>query len=226
MTAADHAPSYLAPDLPTGLPTVEIPVVDATDDSLRGLGAVAACAEHAVEIVRWPAQDWRPVDTDSGDQGGTTEGVFEVAWRGQVLCARNTAVGGEYILGYGTDPAEASEDADTALEHVLLWHANYHPDGGQLFWPLAPEPFVVTLAPPGDGVTPDQFTAFRSDGRFGIYINPGVWHDGVFPLARRGRWLTRQGRVHARVSCDFAREFNCLLRLPLARRATSSGKSP
>jgi len=29
-----------------------------------------------IEIVRWPAPGTRPVDPDTGDQGGTTEGVF------------------------------------------------------------------------------------------------------------------------------------------------------
>jgi hypothetical protein len=42
-----------------------------------------------------------------------------------------------------------------------------------------------------------------------------VWHEGVFPCAPRGRFLDRQGRVHARVSLDFAREFGCLLEVAL-----------
>ena len=33
---------------------------------------------------------------------------------------------------------------------VLLWHMNYHPDGGQLFYPLENQPFVVPAALPGD----------------------------------------------------------------------------
>lgn len=223
--AGPAPPNYLEPGLPAGLPTVDVPVVDATSESLEGLGAVARSAEHPVEIVRWPAQGWRAVDSDSGDEGGTTEGVFEVAWQGQVLYAGNSAVGGRYVLGYGTDPARAREDADGPVDQVLLWHANYHPDGGQVFWPLSPEPFVVPLAPPGDDVTPDQFVAFRSDGTYGIYVRPGVWHDGAFPLGRRGRWLTRQGRVHARVSCDFAREFGCLLRVALAHSPASAARA-
>lgn len=31
-------------------------------------------------------------------------------------------------------------------KRVLLWHANYHPDGGQLFFPLDSTPYVVQLA--------------------------------------------------------------------------------
>ena len=73
---------------------------------------------------------------------------------------------------------------------------------------------MVPLALPGDDVTPQQFVAFYCDGSRGLYIHPGIWHEGVFPL-RPGRFFVRQGRVHARVSVDFAREFGCLLRVPL-----------
>jgi len=63
-------------------------------------------------------------------------------------------------------------------DSVLLWHVNYHPDGGQLFWPLDGKPFVVPVALPGDDVKPEDFVAFRSDGSFGIYIHPNIWHEG------------------------------------------------
>jgi hypothetical protein len=41
----------------------------------------------------------------------------------------------------------------------------------------------------------------------------------VFACAEAGVFLDRQGAVHARVSCEFPREFGCLLvaELPLAR---------
>jgi ureidoglycolate hydrolase len=97
---------------------------------------------------------------------------------------------------------------------VLLWHANYHPDGGQLFYPLDGQPFVVPLALPGDDVRPEDFVAFWFDGSKGLYIHPDIWHEGVFP-PRAGRFYDKQGKVHARVSVDFAREFHCLLRVPL-----------
>ena len=51
-------------------------------------------------ITRWPAKGWRPVDTDSGDDGGTTEGTFHSQWKGDILYGSNEAVGGKYILGY------------------------------------------------------------------------------------------------------------------------------
>jgi hypothetical protein len=37
----------------------------------------------------------------------------------------------------------------------------------------------------------------------------------VFPVAPSGRFFDKQGRVHARVSCDLANEFGILLNVPL-----------
>ena len=207
---------YLHPDLPAGLRRATIPVVDATDENLRGYGRLvddrAACE---IEIVRWPAQGRRPVDADSGDEGGTTEGVFVSEWRGDVLYGRNEAVDGHYILAYATAPEDARTDHSRDPERMLLWHANYHPDGGQLFFPLDRARYFVPLALPGDDVTPEAFVCFRVEGARGLYIHPNVWHEGVF--ARRGmqRFFDKQGAVHARVSVDFAREFGCLLEAAL-----------
>jgi hypothetical protein len=196
-----------------------VPVVTATAESLKGYGRpVADFAAEPIEIVRWPAQGWRPVDPDTGDQGGTTEGIFSFWWQGEVLHGRNDAVGDSYLIGWCRDPAEASEDAAAPdRSQVLLWHVNYHPDGGQLFFPREPVPFIVPLALPGDDLAPDRFTAFYCDGSFGVYIHPGVWHEAVLPLADAASFDDRQGRVHARVSANLVAEFGTYLRVPLAR---------
>jgi Ureidoglycolate lyase len=210
------APDYLNPDLPAGLRRVRLPVVDATDDNLRGYGRLVddrtACR---IEIVRWPAQGTRPVDTDSGDEGGTTEGTFVSEWKGDVLFGRNEAVDGHYILAYATEPGEAQTSHARPPAQMLLWHCNYHPDGGQLFFPLDAQDYLVPLALPGDDVRPEQFVCFRVDGRRGLYIHPNVWHEGVFALTGTQRFYDSQGAVHARVSVDFAREFGCLLEVPI-----------
>jgi ureidoglycolate hydrolase len=70
------------------------------------------------------------------------------------------------------------------------WHANYHPDGGPLFFPLDPRPFYVPLALPGDDVTPERFVCFRFDGRRGLYIHPNIWHEGVFAARGSGEPTT------------------------------------
>jgi ureidoglycolate lyase/seryl-tRNA synthetase len=214
---------YLHPDLPAGLKRVRMPVVDATPESLLGYGRLiddpAACR---VEIVRWPARGRRPVDADTGDQGGTTEGVFVSEWQGDILYGRNEAVAGHYILGYGEAPEVARTDHADPPRRVILWHANYHPDGGQLFFPLDQRPFYVPLALPGDDVTPERFVCFRFPGAQGLYIHPDIWHEGVFALAGSQRFFDQQGAVHARVSVDFAREFGCLLEAPIGGDAPCS----
>jgi hypothetical protein len=197
-----------------------MPVVDATAERLEGYGRLVAAPENCeIEIVQWPARGVRPIDAGTGDQAGTTEGVFASEWRGDVLYGRNEAVDGHYILAYARPPEHAREDHDRPPDRMLLWHANYHPDGGQLFFPIEPRPFYVPLALPGDDITPEKFVCFRFDGRQGLYIHPDVWHEGVFARSGMQRFFDRQGAVHARVSVDFAREFGCLIEAPIEGRS-------
>jgi len=207
---------YLNPNIPPNLKRVTIPIVEATDESLEGYGCLVNDPHtFPVKIVRWPAKGWRPVDSDTGDEAGTTQGVFVSEWRGDILFGRNEAVGGHYIIGYGTEPGAAREDHAETPRELLLWHANYHPDGGQLFFPLENKPFLVPLALPGDDVKPEQFVCFRFDGTRGLYIHPDVWHEGVFALAGTQRFFDKQGAVHARVSVHFPGEFGCLVKVDL-----------
>jgi ureidoglycolate lyase len=199
----------------------ETPVVLATDESMAGYGCtVDDPYEFPIEIVRWPARGWRPVDENSGDQGGVTEGRFEFWWRGETLYARNHAVGDSYLFGWSTWPEAASDVAVSSpppppRRRALVWRANYHPDGGQLFFPLNGERFAVPLALPGDHVQPRDFVTFWCDGTRGLYVHPDVWHGAVVPFDDRASLLDRQGRVHARVSVDFPKEFGCYLSVPL-----------
>ena len=188
------------------LPQIEAPLVVASDDTLEGYGCVVSDpATIEIEIVTWPAQGWRPVDEGTGNEGGTTEGIFEFWWEGDVLHGRNNAVGDQYVLGVG-------ENNRTAIS---IGHANYHPDGGQLFMPLGGEPFVIPLAMPSDDLSLEDFVAFYSDGRYGVYIHPGVWHEAVFSANERSSFFDKQGKVHARVSAHFESEFGTRLWFPL-----------
>jgi hypothetical protein len=218
MTSVDP----LHPDIPRGTRILEVPLVRAGRVALKGFGEIVRDPKrHKVEIVPWPARGWRTLDAGTGDEGGTTEGVFACAWKGNQLIGRNEAVGGRYVLGLRDSPEAVRPgtrltDSNRSEGRVLLWHCNYHPDGGQFFWPLDGKPFVVPAAPPGDDLKPEDFIAFWSDGSFGIYLHPGIWHEGPFPVTPSGRFFDKQGKVHARISCDLAREFGVLLgvRLP------------
>ena len=215
-----NAPTYIfeAHEKPS-LPLVEVPLVEASDETLEGYGYLVEKADDCeVEITRWPAQGWRPVDEGTGDEGGTTEGIFEGLWKGDILTGRNDAVCGDYVLGWSCDPQQASAEVQTVpRSRVLLWHLNYHPDGGQLFFPLEPKPFVVPLALPGDDLKPEDVVAFWCDGSRGLYIHPSIWHEGIFPVHDHQRFFDRQGKVHARVSADIGLEFGCYLSVPLQR---------
>jgi hypothetical protein len=207
---------YLNPNIPANMKRVPVPIVEATPESLVGYGSLVESPEDfPIEIVRWPAKGWRPVDLDSGDEAGTTQGVFQSEWVGDILYGRNEAVGGHYVLGYSVEPGDARDDHTAPPKRLLLWHANYHPDGGQLFFPLENRPFLVPLALAGDDVRPEQFVCFRFSGDQGLYIHPDVWHEGVFSLSGSQRFFDKQGAVHARVSVDFPREFGCLLEVNL-----------
>lgn len=213
-----NAPVYIfdAADKPS-LPLHPVPLVIATDESVRDYGCLVDDPDtFAIEITRWPAAGWRPIDEGTGDEGGFVQGVFHGEWKGDVLYGTNEAVNGNYVLGWSTDPQTASATAQTVpREKVLLWHFNYHPDGGQMFYPLDNKPFVVPVALPGDDLSPDKIIAFWCDGSRGLYIRAGIWHEGIFPVTDKQRFLDRQGRVHARVSCDIGAEFGVYLSVPL-----------
>ncbi|MCP4979717.1 MAG: ureidoglycolate hydrolase [Gammaproteobacteria bacterium] len=217
-----QAIDYLSPDVPEQLPWYDVPLLVASDDTVKGYGQLVTDPEEfEIEIVQWPAQGWRPVDLGTGDEGGVIEGVFHSEWQGEVLHGRNDAVDGHYILGWSNNPGLASpNDIVGNPERVLLWHMNYHPDGGQLFYPLDHQPFVVPAALPGDDLALENIVALYCDGSQGLYIHPGIWHEGVFPVTRAQSFRDRQGRVHARVSCNIAQEFGVFLNVAL-RVATS-----
>lgn len=200
-------------------PVHRIPLIKATPENLKGYGEIIEHADaRKVEIVRWPSLGWRQVEPGTGDQGGTTEGLFRFQWHGDVLRARNEAVDDDYVLGWTCQPSQAREDRQTTpRDELLLWRCNYHPDGGQLFFPLEPGPFVTTLALPGDDITPESFVAFYSEGGTGLYIHPGIWHEALCPVNDSFRFFGRQGKVHARVGSNFPKEFGCYLSVSLRK---------
>ena len=214
--------NYLSPNIPDTLPWHHVPVVRATTETLKGYGQLVEDYKNFdLEIVTWPAQGWRPIDTGTGNEAGTTFGNFDFWWEGDVLFGKNQAVGDKYLLGWSKNPQDAVQDKETAVQNqILLWHANYHPDGGQLFFPLENTPYIAPLALPGDDVSPEKFVAFYVEAGMGLYIHPNVWHEGVFPLASQASFYDEQGKVHARVSCNIAREFNVFLAISLKMPTT------
>lgn len=214
------SPNYMfeASEKPS-LDLFEVPLIVATEETVKEYGCLVDDPENfEIEIVRWPAAGWRPIDDGTGDEGGFVEGIFHGQWRGDVLFGANEAVNGNYVLGWSTDPQNASSETQTVpRDQVLLWHMNYHPDGGQMFFPLDNKPFVVPVALPTDDLKPEHVVAFWCDGSKGLYIHPNIWHEGIFPVNGKQRFLDRQGKVHARISCDIGEEFGVYLSVPLIK---------
>jgi ureidoglycolate lyase/seryl-tRNA synthetase len=73
----------------------------------------------------------------------------------------------------------------------------------------------VPLALAGDDVTPDDFICFRFDGRHGLYIHPGVWHEGVFGYAGTQRFFDSKAPSMRACRSIFRASFGCLLEAPL-----------
>ena len=222
--------NFRAPKLPSGLRVLDVPAVEATEASLNGYGYLIDSSDERTveqgnfEIVRWPQPGWRKLDPMTGDEAGTTEGTFKVSWHGDYFFGHNLAVATSnnfYLDGLGARPEFSSREAPARGDgrHIYLWMSDYHPDGAQLFMPLTPMPFTVCLglSVHGDDIEPEQMRAFHVPKGKGIYIHPSTWHNGVYvpPENAPASFLTRQGRVHARVSCSWAAEKACLLRVPL-----------
>ena len=62
----------------------ETRLVAASDEALKGYGClVETSTTFPIEIVRWPAQGWRPVDNDSGRPGRRHRGPVRILVEGR-----------------------------------------------------------------------------------------------------------------------------------------------
>ncbi|WAR16012.1 ALLA-like protein [Mya arenaria] len=175
-----------------------VPVVMATKETLKGYGTIVA--------------SWRKLYPNTGILGGECSGDFLYKWVGDQCTAINKAVGGNYVTG--RLPSNVSPRNRT---HVLVRAANYHPDGGQVFFPENKDPFIALLALPGDDIKLEDFVAFYFDGSFGVQIHADVWHQPVYPINDEATFLGKQGAVHACVNVDTVDEFGKYLLVPLSR---------
>jgi len=200
-----------------GISILEVPLVKATPKSIQGYAKIERSFEDAeVEITVWPQPGWRPVVAGTGNEGGITQGDFDMRRAGELMYAYNHAVDGYYVTGWFADPTSASENKEPAdRSRILVREANYHPDGSQVFFPRSGAPFVALLALPGDDVKPTDFVAFYCDGTFGINLHAGVWHQPVFPIQDTASFDDKQGKVHACIAVDFVSEFGTYLSVPL-----------
>ena len=205
--------------------THKVPLVKATMENFKKYGKfVYDYDNEKVKLVTWPAQGFRPIMYGTGFGGGITEGKFVYSWDNSVLRAINNAVGGNYITGIlplnnigvvKSDVAESVDDSTKNRKVILTREANYHPDGGQVFFPLVPTPFILLLALPGDDIKLEDFVGFYFDGTYGIQIYPNIWHQPIFPISGFAQFKTKQGAVHACVKVDTLLDFETWLEISL-----------
>jgi ureidoglycolate lyase/seryl-tRNA synthetase len=222
--------NFKNPQLPDNLKVLEVPLTLATEESLQGYGKIIdhknqiSVSNKNFEISKFPVSGWRQLDPGTGDEAGTTEGDFEVEWKGDFFYGHNLAVATDnnyYLDGMGNLPEDCTHEGSGTSDgkNIYLWMADYHPCGGQLFFPQVPVPFVVNLgkSTTGDDVKPEDMRAFYVPEGKGVYFHPSTWHNGVYTHKTHGkvRFLTRQSKVHARVSVSWAAEFSTLLKVSL-----------
>lgn len=195
---------------------LKVPLIIANEETLQGYGHIVRNFESEEVIINpWPLSGWRPLVEKTGI-GPITEGSFDMIRVGGIYYAENHAVKRRYIIGWFDDPRNASESIEPmSLNSIYTHEANYHPDGGQVFYPKNHEPFVALLALPTDDIKPENFVAFYFDGSFGVQINPNIWHQPVFPCVKQASFYDKQGAVHGCVSVDFIEEFGVYLEVPL-----------
>jgi len=183
---------------------ISVPLKRATPDNFQQYGHfVQHYDKEAVTIVPWPVSGWRKLCPGTGIEGGITEGDFKYWWKDGFCYAKNEAVAnGDYIT------------AKKVGSCIYTREANYHPDGGQVFFPKTSKPFIMLLALPTDDIKAEQFVAFFFDGSCGCQIKPNIWHQPAYPLEDmvfRGK----QGKVHACVAFDSLNEHNELFKINL-----------
>ena len=95
---------------------IEIPLIKATNESLKGYGYLIDSYEKSdIEIVTWPKQGWREIDKGTGNEGGYTEGSFDTWWEGDTLYGQNNAV--EHKSDYEVDGKLGNWEDIKVLQH-------------------------------------------------------------------------------------------------------------
>jgi len=178
----------------------EIPCVDATAETLRGLGELVSFDnfESTKIIFTSTLKDSRtnkPVIIPENE----TSGKFHVWTSYGIVHAENTAVdSGLYSV---------------AIQHpknkyrFIIREINYHPEGSQLVMSLDGDPFILIL-----GNTLENIKAYSFDGSQGFHIYPGIWHQPpIIHYPERITFLDKQAATHLCVLHDFFTEENKVL---------------
>ena len=177
---------YLNPDIPAGLQTSSTCRWCApTDESLKGYGEIVRDPyKHRIEIVPWPLGRLAPARCRHRHRGRHDRRHLRLRMarqRASWAATRRWAV-----------TMSSAFASCRRRRNVPAWRwaraafscgiATTIPTAASSSGQIDGQPFVVPVAKAGDDLKPETFVAFWSDGSFGIYIHPGIWHEGVFPV--------------------------------------------
>ncbi|CAF3952907.1 unnamed protein product [Rotaria sp. Silwood2] len=150
--------NYLSPIIPPDVKVKDIRLVKATNESLKDIGYLITSPDDVTvqngkfDIVPWPTKGWRALDPNTGNEAGTTEGSMEIYWEEDRLYGKNHAIATDsnhYLLGYGNFPSQSASISNSNISEpsdissVFIWSSDYHPDGGQLFFPTNDNETIV-----------------------------------------------------------------------------------
>lgn len=191
-----------------------VPIIKANAENFKEYGNFVYNYEKEKVIIEpWNINGKRKLYPGTGIGGGIAEGKFSYKYNNNLLYANNEAVGGSYITGLTV--MNDSNDNNEEEKYIITREANYHPDSGQVFYPLSPVPFILLLALPGDDIQASDYLGFYFDGTYGCQIKPNIWHQPVYPLVNEAYFMTKQGAVHACVCYDSVIEENITLKIKL-----------
>ena len=196
--------SYVLQEL-QNIPKVKVPVLKADPENFAEYGNfVQNFDQEVVEIVPWNVSGSRKLMPGTGCGGTVIEDKFEF-WidDDKFTRAHNLAVGCDpYITGLVSGGS------------IFTREANYHPDGGQVFYPTEEIPFYLLLAKKGDDIKATDFVCFYFNGECGCQIKPGIWHQPPY-LVEKTTFRGKQGAVHACIGYDSVDEEGLLLEIEL-----------
>ena len=160
-----------------------IPLIEATEKTLEPFGRIVQDFDsEKVEIETWPKNEGRQIIPGTGRGAGVLHEEFRVFWDQDLVRVEEIPPDPNEKLVAGRLPKHVSQENRS---HVLVRDFTAHPDGGQVFYPKTPEPFIQVLGPPGDNVKPSDMVAFYFDGSFALQFKANVWHQ--FPhLVQQG----------------------------------------
>jgi ureidoglycolate lyase len=117
-------------------------------------------------------------------------------------CLRWDHVAGLDITQVGGAPLLSLFRAQPVTLPLTVPLLERHPLSSQAFVPLSPRPFLVVVAPPGDGVTPAAIRAFLTASGQGVNYAAGVWHAPLLALGEASDFVVI-GRAGPEANCDF-----------------------